>query len=124
MAFGSYLSDVDCFVCGADAVTEKYIVNKIGTAAICRAIEASGRSTIAVFSENKVISSDVYRFSPDYHPREELTLDSISNCVVENCYFEKVPLSPFTYLVSNRTLHTPETLQKFIEQYRFPTGVL
>jgi len=124
MAFGSYLNEVDCFVCGADAVTEKCIVNKIGTAAICRAIEASGRSAIAVFSENKVISSDVYRFSPGYHSKEELTLDSIPSCVVENRYFETVPLSSFTYLVSNRTLYTAETLQKFINQHSFPTGVL
>jgi translation initiation factor 2B subunit (eIF-2B alpha/beta/delta family) len=111
---GIYIDRSDVFVCGADAVTESYLINKIGTALVSKAMHEAGKSTIALFTEIKLIRGDVFKYSPRLFPKIEICADSIPDCSIENSYFEKCPLENFTHLISDKNVYTPDSLRDHV----------
>lgn len=120
MAAGTYVEKCDLFVCGADAVTEDYLVNKIGTGLIAGAMTAAGKETVALFAENKMMKADIFRYSPMSHPGSEISEAKLPNCEIENVYFEKCPLQHFSRFISDNNEYTTETLPGRIREIVFP----
>jgi translation initiation factor 2B subunit (eIF-2B alpha/beta/delta family) len=116
LAFGSYLEDLDYFLCGADAVTEQFLVNKIGTSVMSSAVLDSGGKNIAVFSEIKVISGDVYVFSLGFHSPDEIDDHPTAGYSVENRYFDATPIENFSKLVTNRSVYAAKALRELISR--------
>ncbi|MCK4656329.1 MAG: hypothetical protein KAT85_04835, partial [candidate division Zixibacteria bacterium] len=111
LAAGNYIDRSDIFVCGADAVTESYLINKIGTALVSKAMREAGKSTMALFTETKLIKSEVFKYSLRFLPETEIFAESIPGCSIENSYFEKCPLENFTHLISDKNVYAPDSLR-------------
>ena len=123
-AVGNYLDKADIFICGADAVTESFIVNKIGTGLLSKMMKEQGRNTISLFAETKLIKDEIFKFSPELHPPSEITSENLNNCSVENRYFEKCPLQNFTHLISDKKLYTPDSLRKELANLSYPDDLI
>ncbi len=84
---------------GADAVTQTYFVNKIGSQ---MAIDYTRRYNKPVFVAadiSKFISNGKYRFVPDENPAIEITRIKRGGLKIVNSYFEKVkPAGRFRYI--------------------------
>lgn len=119
-AGGNYIDRSDIFVCGADAVTESYLINKIGTALVTKAMHDAGKSTIALFTEIKLIRGDVFKYSPRLFSESEICAEPIPGCSIENSYFEKCPLENFTHLISDKNAYTPDSLRDRISRMTYP----
>ncbi len=119
-AVGNYIDRSDFFVCGADAVTESYLINKIGTALVSKAMREAGKSTMALFTEIKLIRGDVFRYSPRLSSESEICAESIPGCSIENSYFEKCPLENFTHLISDKNVYTPDSLCDYVTRMTNP----
>jgi translation initiation factor 2B subunit (eIF-2B alpha/beta/delta family) len=119
-AVGNYIDRSDIFICGVDAVTESYLINKIGTALVSKAMRETGKRTIALFTEIKLIRGDVFRYSPRFFPETEICAESIPGCSIENSYFEKCPLGNFTHLISDKNVYTPDSLRDHISRMTYP----
>jgi len=84
---------------GADAVTEKYFINKNGSRITIDYAANSGKPVFVVADKSKFISSRKYRFHPDKNPPEELAKSNLKSLHVVNSYFEKViPSGNFRYI--------------------------
>ena len=119
-AVGNYIDRSDIFLCGADAVTESYLINKVGTALASKAMHEAGKSTIALFAETKLIKSEVLKYSPRFFPETEICDESIPGCSIENSYFEKCPLENFTHLISDKNEYTPDSLHDYVVRMTCP----
>jgi translation initiation factor 2B subunit (eIF-2B alpha/beta/delta family) len=119
-AAGSYIDRSDIFACGADAVTESYLINKIGTALVSKAMREAGKSTIALFTEIKLIRGDAFKYSHRFFQEIEICAESIPGCSIENSYFEKCPLESFTHLVSDKNVYTPDSLRDYVARMNYP----
>ena len=90
---------------GADAVTQTYFVNKIGSKI---AVDYSYEYDKAVFiavDKSKIISNREYHFSPDQNPTSEITSSRKKRLRVENSYFERIsPLGRFNYICGDRLI--------------------
>jgi translation initiation factor 2B subunit (eIF-2B alpha/beta/delta family) len=123
-AVSGYLGVADAFVCGADAVTESYLVNKIGTALLSGIMKGSGKSSIALFTDTKLIKSDIFRFTPRFHPESEISCGMPPHCSIENRYFEQCPIENFTLLISDKDLYTVHSLRERVNGLSYPQGPL
>lgn len=88
---------------GADAVTQTFFVNKIGSQ---MAIDYARRFNKPVFVAtdiSKFISKRKYRFVPDENPATEITKTKRKRLKIINSYFEKVrPAGRFHYICGRR----------------------
>lgn len=119
-AIGNYIGSADLFICGADAVTESFIVNKIGTTMVSGLMRSAGKSAIVLFTEAKLIPSAVLRFEPRLHDKSEVSIITPPLCSVENHYFEACPLENFTHLVSDGDVYSVDSIRHHLTQRTYP----
>ena len=110
----SHLENADMFLCGADAVTEDYLVNKTGTGILARTCMETCGNSVALFDESKILPAKMYRFSQIAQPAGEITNNELKRGVVENYYFEKCPLSCFSKFVTPAGSFTQVSLRSHI----------
>ncbi len=82
---------VDCVILGADAITSKWLVNKVGTYALTLAAKHAKIPVFVVASVDKILSKHTEPlFSiPDRDPSE---LAELKDVKVKNFYFDLTPL--------------------------------
>jgi translation initiation factor 2B subunit (eIF-2B alpha/beta/delta family) len=97
----------DLVLVGADSVTEKGVVNKIGTLGLISAAHELGIPSISAFTADKMISSRFCPFKRKLHPENEL-MEPDAEIKVMNYYFDQTPLDLFSFLITeNGTMDTP-----------------
>ncbi len=100
---------------GADAVTQTYFVNKIGSQ---MAIDYARRYNKPVFVAteiSKFISNRKYRFAPDENPAMEITRIKRKRLNILNSYFEKVkPAGRFHY-ICGREVFSPARVKNILK---------
>jgi translation initiation factor 2B subunit (eIF-2B alpha/beta/delta family) len=105
----------DAVFLGADAVTQTYFVNKIGSR---MAIDYARRYDKPVFVAadiGKFISNRKYRFAPDDNPTTEITGSKRKRLEIVNSYFEKVkPAGRFQY-ICGRQLFSPAGVKNILK---------
>jgi ribose 1,5-bisphosphate isomerase len=92
---------VDIIFVGADKITPEYLVNKIGTSMIALAARERGVPVYAVCDSSKLIAKD-YFASPRRNEERagELWPDAPSGVTVSNFYFERIPLTWITGIIT------------------------
>jgi len=114
-AVEKYASECDIFLCGADAVTENYLVNKIGTGLIALLVNSAGGKCISVFDESKIVSSADFAFNPHEYSPDELTTVSLRNGRISNYYFESVDLTRFTHFITETGPKSLSEIKQMVE---------
>ncbi len=90
---------------GADAVTQTYFVNKIGSKIAVDYSYEYNKAVFIIVDKSKIISNREYHFSPDQNPTSEITASRKKRLRVENSYFERIsPLGRFNYICGHRLI--------------------
>jgi len=94
---------------GADAVTQTYFVNKIGSD-IAMEYGMKYRKPVFVGADRgKFISNRIYRFVPDDNPSNEITSRKMRNLAILNNYFEKItPRGKVRYICGDGIISASE----------------
>jgi len=101
---------------GADAITESYFVNKIGSKlAVLIAGELSKKVYVAA-EKTKYISNKRYKFRPDTNPPDEIL--KTNNCIITitNSYFERILPIGKIYFVNCSKLLKPRDIRFYLKQ--------
>lgn len=95
------LEEVDLVMVGADKITPKYLVNKIGTRMIALSARERGVPAYAVCDTSKFIAAD-YRGVNDreWRSAQELWREAPEGVVVVNRYFEPTTLDLFNAIIT------------------------
>lgn len=94
---------------GADAVTQTYFVNKIGSKIALEYAAKFGKPVYVVADRSKLISDKIYQFTPDKNPESEIVSRRIKNLEIVNNYFEKIaPYGKIRFICGNRIIFAPK----------------
>lgn len=119
-----FMPQTDVVLVGADAVLRSAVVNKVGTHLLALAAAAAGKKIYAAADTTKLSPGSLFNLA---HPggidrqfHEEKSVKEISAAWPEdvqitnirNVYFEDVPLSLFTGVVTERGMLEPEEVEK------------
>lgn len=105
----SVMQQVGLVLVGADLITPRTVVNKIGTRLIALAARERSVPIYVVADYSKLINLLPHNL-PAEPKREpgELWSDAPSNVMVMNRYFEETPLESFNGIISEEGTQTPE----------------
>jgi len=81
------LENVDCVVVGADTISNKSFLNKIGTRALAIVSNSVEKKLYVVADTTKILPSKIPPPEGEYHPTEEVW-DKDDGIIVKNDYFE------------------------------------
>lgn len=93
----------DLIIVGADAVTERYFVNKCGTLPLLLSARAAGAVSVVVYERFKRIAAGNIRVIPRQHPPGEILVRRRRGIRVTNVYFEAIPTRYADWLLSGDT---------------------
>jgi translation initiation factor 2B subunit (eIF-2B alpha/beta/delta family) len=100
---------------GADAVTEYYFINKIGSDIAVEYADKYGKTVCIVADRSKFITNKIYKFIPDQNPESEIISKKIKNLEIINNYFEKIiPRGKVHFISGDRVIPATE-IKKTIE---------
>ncbi len=101
---------------GADAVTQTYFVNKIGSRIALDYAEKYNKPAFVAADRSKFISNRKYKFIPDVNPPDEILKFRSENLTVINSYFEQVrPRGRIKFICGKSTV-APEKVKNLLKQ--------
>ncbi len=101
---------------GADRISEKHFVNKVGTRAIALGAKELERDFFVVCDTSKFVPKRFGAFARKQHPPEEVLEQRYPNVIVENPYFEAIPLSLVTVIICEEGLLPPAGVIDHLQQ--------
>lgn len=101
-------------IVGADCVTEKYFVNKVGSLSLALGAKELYKKFYVVSDTTKFIPSSLMKLADKQHPENEVLDEKYPNVTILNPYFEKIPLSHVTGVITEKGLLTPEQISQHL----------
>jgi translation initiation factor 2B subunit (eIF-2B alpha/beta/delta family) len=120
----SLVGESDLVMVGADAITLKGVVNKIGTYGLALAARAKKIPFYVLAGKEKFLPapfSDAIRI--EKNDPKEITRESVANVVVENVYFDLTPLALITGVVTQEGVIAGSKVRKLLEGMRINKGL-
>ena len=117
-AMGHFAKDADFYLVGADSVSEKVFVNKIGTFYLCLLSSEYDVPLYVACERSKFISRD-WRLFPlaGGNPGEILDRELL-NVTAKNPYFEEIPLPFCQQVITNEGFLPPSEIPNYIRKTR------
>jgi translation initiation factor 2B subunit (eIF-2B alpha/beta/delta family) len=100
-------------VLGADSVGDGGVVNKIGSAAAAWAASGTGVPVLVVADSTKILPVGVAQVIKDDRPAEEVWDAPTAGVRPWNQYFEIVPLSLITSVITEGGVYAPDELARY-----------
>lgn len=117
-AIGLFMEGADLVMVGADTVSSRGLVNKIGTHGLALAARAHGVPFYALCGTEKFSPSDCSHFEIEWHDPEEVWPGHPPEVTVVNCYFDVTPLDYVTGLVTETGLLGLDELEERLGELR------
>jgi methylthioribose-1-phosphate isomerase len=117
-AMGVFAKEADLFLVGADSVSEKTFVNKVGTKYLCLLSQEHKIPLYVACERSKFISSE-WQFKPMFwgDPKEVLDFELL-NVRAENPYYEEISLSYCDQVITNEGFLFPRDIPYLIRKTR------
>jgi translation initiation factor 2B subunit (eIF-2B alpha/beta/delta family) len=101
-ALSSVIPQVDAVLVGADAVSDDWIVNKVGTGAVCAlALHLNVPVYVLAGSEKRLSAAEFARLHWSEGPPTDLLSSPLTGVTVVNPYFERIPISLVSHLITD-----------------------
>ena len=101
-ALSAVIPQVDAVLVGADAVSDDWIVNKVGTGAVCAlALHLNVPVYVLAGSEKRLSAVDFARLHWSDGPPSDLLSSALTGVTVVNPYFERIPMSLVSHVISD-----------------------
>lgn len=111
-AMSTFLEQIDLVLVGADRISEKSVVNKIGTRGLALMAKHLQIPIYCACETTKFLSSTLLPFKQNEMPTEEVWEKAPTNVRVRNLYFEEIPLESFSGIITERgILSVKEVIQ-------------
>lgn len=123
-ALPGLVSRCDAVVVGADSISEKEFVNKIGTLPLLLAAGRSGVPALVAAPSDRFIAAGLRGVPGRAHPPSEVLEDAPPGVAVENAYFEAVPLALVGAIVTEEGTVFPEDVEARLEGSPVAPGLL
>ena len=120
----SLVGESDLVMVGADAITLKGVVNKIGTYGLALAAREKRIPFYVLAGKKKFLPppfSDAIRI--EKNDPKEITRESVTNVVVENRYFDFTPLALITGVVTQEGMISGDGARRHLEGMEVSTGL-
>jgi translation initiation factor 2B subunit (eIF-2B alpha/beta/delta family) len=123
-ALPAAVKDADMVMVGADAITERGVVNKIGTRALALEAKSNEVPFFVAAERNKFVLSAF--FVPEYldHTSLEVTHQKFDNVKVRNIYFEETPLRKVTGFFTEDGVRTVEDIMGYLRGRKISKDLL
>jgi translation initiation factor 2B subunit (eIF-2B alpha/beta/delta family) len=125
MALFDRLPEVQVLLVGADAVFPHGLVNKVGTRPLAQLARHAGIPLFSLCSSGKFLpaaAAPLVQFAD--HPGQEVWPDAPPGLSIRNRYFETIPLSLFTGIISEHGIYAPAALHTHLQQYVLSPALL
>jgi translation initiation factor 2B subunit (eIF-2B alpha/beta/delta family) len=118
------VKDADMVLVGADAITERGVVNKIGTRSLALEAKANEVPFFVAAERNKYVLSAF--FIPEFvdHTSLEVTHIKYDNVKVRNIYFEETPLRKVTGFFTEDGVRTVEDIMGYLRGRKISKDLL
>ncbi len=117
-AMGLFIKDADFVLVGADCVSERFFVNKIGTHPLAL-LAKNKKIPLYVASEKSKFIPEKYRFKSTHQGEiTEVYEKKLLNVKVENPYFEEIPISWCERIITEDGLLMPGEVSKLIRKIK------
>ncbi|MFQ6093059.1 MAG: hypothetical protein ACE5OR_10325 [bacterium] len=115
-AISTLIDQVDMVLVGADRVSEKWVINKIGTRGLAIMAKESVVPIYCVCETSKFLPSDLLPFTQKEKPGEEVWERITENVRVRNFYFEEIPLDSFTGFITDKRILEAEDVRRIVAE--------
>jgi len=116
------LENVDCVMVGADTISKKGFLNKIGTRPLAIVSKSLGKKFYVVADSSKILSSKIPPSRGESHPPNEVW-DNENSVIVRNDYFELTQLKRAEFINENGRMKSKE-IKKIVEKKEVSERVL
>lgn len=107
-AIFSMLPRIQMIFVGADAISHRGLVNKIGTLGLCVTAKSAGIECYALCATDKVLPADYYPTIQIRKNAEEISSSVNHNVEILNYYFDITPLDYFNGLITEAGIYSPK----------------
>lgn len=117
-AAGFYADEIDLAIVGADTLTEENFVNKIGTKLLAYLAQKHNFPLYVACQKSKFISQARLKKSFFSGSAEEVWGEKFRNLEIQNYYFEQIPLTLCTKIITNEGIFSPRQVKDSIGKLR------
>lgn len=114
-ARGRFVSEVDGVLLGADRVSERFFVNKIGSLSLVDLARQNNKPVFLVSQTNKFWPSRMLMAGEAAHAADEVWPEAPANLALYNFYFEEIPLAPEIGILTETGLMTPVAIAAYFK---------
>jgi translation initiation factor 2B subunit (eIF-2B alpha/beta/delta family) len=123
-ALPMYMKRVDKVIVGADAITEKGVVNKIGTRGLAMVAKTENVPFYIAAERNKFVLSGFFTPKFTEHSPLEITHMRMKNVKVRNIYFDETPLDLVTGVITEEGVKTPDETMSYLKGRKICSALL
>lgn len=114
----TFLMLSDLVMLGADRVSERFFVNKIGSLGIASLAFGFGKPVYVVCEKTKFVPEKAMSFVQEKKNPKEILKEKLRNVWVENFYFERIPNFLVKSFVTEKGFFPPEKLIREIKNIK------
>ncbi len=114
-ARGHFVSTVDGVLLGADRISERAFVNKIGSLGLVSLARQNRKPVFIVSQTNKFWPSGMLMAGEAAHAADEVWPEAPANISLHNFYFEEIPLAPVIGVLTENGLMTPVAIAAYFK---------
>jgi len=95
------MEGINMVMVGADALSHKYLVNKIGTRGLAAQARLLGKDLVAIAGSEKVLPSGIDNYMKVLRPPDEIA-EPVEGIEIVNYYFDQTPLHLVSRIVTEK----------------------
>ena len=118
-AINQAVQQSDMVFIGADAVSEKNIVNKIGTRILALCARQLNRPVYVLCSRNKFLPEKINMAQEEEHAFSQVWKKKPKDVSIWNKYFEKVPLDMVDGIITEKGVWNKEDIEGYMSEMTF-----
>jgi translation initiation factor 2B subunit (eIF-2B alpha/beta/delta family) len=123
-ALPAYMKRVNKVIVGADAITEKGVVNKIGTRGLAMAAKIEKVPFYVAAERNKFVLSGFFTPKFTEHSPLEITHMRLKNVNVRNIYFDETPLDFIRGVITEEGVKSPDETMAYLKGRKVCSALL
>lgn len=123
-ALSLYLKEADLILVGADSISEKSFVNKVGTYGLSLLAKEFGVPFYLVSERTKFISQQWRGSLRHWADPKEVFSKKLKNVKIENPYFEEIPLMHCKKIIAPEGFLSPSQIPSAIRKTRLSTNLM
>lgn len=117
-AMSAFLERVDLLLVGADRISRRWLVNKVGTRGMAILAREFKVPVYSACETSKFLPEQAMPFEVELKDPGEICEEPVENVRIENIYFEETELELLSGIVTESGILPPDSVRRVMEGYR------